>query len=89
MGRGAQESLVSQSRWAFVWYRARVETRVRPRQRPLRVGAGPSRTPELRNAILNLGAQPQGGTPEDFGKVIAAEVPKWAGVVKASGTKVY
>jgi len=34
---------VSQSRWAFVWYRARLETRVRPRQRPLRVGAGPSR----------------------------------------------
>jgi tripartite-type tricarboxylate transporter receptor subunit TctC len=43
--------------------------------------------PELRDAILNLGAQPKGGTPEDFAKLIAAEVPKWADVVKASGTK--
>lgn len=46
-------------------------------------------TPELRNAILNLGAQPKGGTSEDFGKLIAAEVPKWSGVFKASGAKVY
>jgi tripartite-type tricarboxylate transporter receptor subunit TctC len=45
--------------------------------------------PELRNAILNLGAQPKGGTPEAFAKLIAAEVPKWADVVKASGTKAY
>jgi tripartite-type tricarboxylate transporter receptor subunit TctC len=44
-------------------------------------------TPELRNAILNLGAQPKGGTPEAFAKLIAAEVLKWAAVVKASGTK--
>jgi tripartite-type tricarboxylate transporter receptor subunit TctC len=43
--------------------------------------------PELRNVILNMSAQPQGGTPEAFAKLIAAEVPKWADVVKASGTK--
>jgi tripartite-type tricarboxylate transporter receptor subunit TctC len=43
--------------------------------------------PELRNAILNLGARPKGGTPEALAKLIAAEVPKWADVVKASGTK--
>ena len=43
--------------------------------------------PELRNVILNLSAQPKGGTPEAFAKLIAAEVPKWADVVKASGTK--
>jgi tripartite-type tricarboxylate transporter receptor subunit TctC len=45
--------------------------------------------PELRNAILNLSAEPMGGTPEVFAKLIAAEVPKWAGVVKASGARTY
>jgi tripartite-type tricarboxylate transporter receptor subunit TctC len=45
--------------------------------------------PELRNAILNLSAKPMGGTPEAFAKLIAAEVPKWAGVVKASNISVY
>jgi hypothetical protein len=28
------------------------------------------------------------GTPEDFGKVIAAETEKWAPIIKASGAKV-
>jgi tripartite-type tricarboxylate transporter receptor subunit TctC len=46
-------------------------------------------TPELRTAILNLSAQPTGGTPEDFAKLIAAEARKWPQVVKASGTSVY
>ena len=45
--------------------------------------------PELRNAILNLSAEPKGGTPEAFAELIAAGVPKWADVVKASGTRVY
>ena len=27
------------------------------------------------------------GTPEDFAKLIAAETPKWAAVVKAAGIK--
>lgn len=43
--------------------------------------------PELRNVIINLSAQPKGGTSEAFAKLIAAEVPKWADVVKTSGTK--
>jgi tripartite-type tricarboxylate transporter receptor subunit TctC len=45
--------------------------------------------PELRDAILNLSAKPMGGTPEAFAKLIATEVPKWAGVVKASSIRVY
>jgi tripartite-type tricarboxylate transporter receptor subunit TctC len=44
--------------------------------------------PELRNVVLNLNARPKGGTPEAFAKLIAAEVHKWADVVRASGTKV-
>jgi tripartite-type tricarboxylate transporter receptor subunit TctC len=46
-------------------------------------------TPELRNAILKLSAQPKGGTPEDFAKLIAAEARKWPEVAKVSGTSVY
>ena len=46
-------------------------------------------SPDVRNAILNLSSQPKGGTPEDFMKLIAAEVEKWPAVVKASGTQVY
>ena len=46
-------------------------------------------TPELRNAILTLSAQPKGGTSEAFAKLIAAEVPKWTGVIQMSGTRAY
>lgn len=46
-------------------------------------------SPDVRNAILNLSSQPKGGTPDDFMKLIAAEVAKWPAVVKASGTQVY
>jgi hypothetical protein len=35
-----------------------------------------------------LGGAPIGGTPEDFGKVIASETEKWAKVVAASGATV-
>jgi tripartite-type tricarboxylate transporter receptor subunit TctC len=45
--------------------------------------------PELRNAILKLSAQPMGGTPQAFAKLIAVDVPKWASVVKASSIRVY
>jgi tripartite-type tricarboxylate transporter receptor subunit TctC len=43
----------------------------------------------VRDAILKLSSQPKGGTPDDLAKLTAAEVPKWARVVKQSGTKVY
>jgi tripartite-type tricarboxylate transporter receptor subunit TctC len=46
-------------------------------------------TPELRNAILKLSAQPKGGTPDDLAALIAAEVKKWPAVAKAAGTSVY
>ena len=46
-------------------------------------------TLELRNAIVTLSAQPKGGTSEAFAKLIAAEVPKWAGVIQMSGTRAY
>jgi tripartite-type tricarboxylate transporter receptor subunit TctC len=44
--------------------------------------------PKMRERLAELGGKPIGGTPEDFGKVIAAETEKWAKVVAASGAKV-
>ena len=44
--------------------------------------------PKLRERLAELGGKPIGGTPEDFGKVIAAETAKWEKVVISSGAKV-
>jgi tripartite-type tricarboxylate transporter receptor subunit TctC len=38
--------------------------------------------------LAELGGRPIAGTPQDFGKVIAAETAKWAKVVVSSGAKV-
>lgn len=44
--------------------------------------------PKMRERLAELGGRPIAGTPEDFGKVIAAETAKWEKVVNASGAKV-
>jgi tripartite-type tricarboxylate transporter receptor subunit TctC len=44
--------------------------------------------PKMLARLAELGGKPIAGTPEDFGKVIAAETEKWAPIVKASGAKV-
>ena len=41
----------------------------------------------MRERLAELGGKPI-GTPEDFGKVIAAETAKWGKVVTSSGAKV-
>ena len=43
---------------------------------------------KMRARLAELGGMPIGGTPEDFGEVIAAETEKWARVVAASGATV-
>jgi tripartite-type tricarboxylate transporter receptor subunit TctC len=45
-------------------------------------------SPALKERLLSQGAIPGGTTPAEFGRFIAAETKKWAGVVKASGAKV-
>ena len=44
--------------------------------------------PKMRERLAELGGRPLAGTPEDFGKVIAAETAKWEKVVTSSGAKV-
>jgi len=43
--------------------------------------------PEVRDRALAVGAEPATTTPEGFAAFIAAEIPKWERVVKASGAK--
>jgi tripartite-type tricarboxylate transporter receptor subunit TctC len=44
--------------------------------------------PKMRERLAELGGKPIAGSPEDFGKVIAAETAKWEKVVISSGAKV-
>jgi tripartite-type tricarboxylate transporter receptor subunit TctC len=43
--------------------------------------------PELREKMLNLGAEPVGSTPDQFAAYIRAESEKYARVIRASGAK--
>jgi len=43
--------------------------------------------PGMRKRLTDLGGKPMGGTPGDFGKVIADETAKWEKVVISSGAK--
>jgi tripartite-type tricarboxylate transporter receptor subunit TctC len=47
-----------------------------------------ARSPDTRQRLLDLGAEPVGNTPEAFGKLLREEVARWAEVVKVSGAKV-
>ncbi|MGZ8155301.1 MAG: tripartite tricarboxylate transporter substrate binding protein [Burkholderiales bacterium] len=43
--------------------------------------------PDVKEKLLGQGLEPVGGTPEQFGAFIKAEIAKWAKVVKASGAR--
>jgi tripartite-type tricarboxylate transporter receptor subunit TctC len=45
-------------------------------------------SPDLRSRLLAQGADPAGGTPEEFAMLIKRDVVKWAKVVKVSGARV-
>src|SRR5262245_23901523 len=44
--------------------------------------------PKMRERLAEMGGRPIAGTPDDFGRVIAAETAKWEKVVISSGAKV-
>ncbi len=43
--------------------------------------------PDLRKSLMDQGAEPGGGTPEDFGNFMRAESARWRVVVKQAGIK--
>lgn len=46
------------------------------------------RSPSTQTALARLGAEPHGGSPEDFVAFIAEETPRWAAVIKAAGIRI-
>ena len=44
--------------------------------------------PDVRERLMSQGADPVGGTPDEFAVLIRTEIKKWAQVVKQSGAKV-
>ncbi len=44
-------------------------------------------SPDLRNRLLSMGADPAGNTPEQYAIFIQNEIDKWAKVIKAAGIK--
>ena len=46
------------------------------------------RTPEFRDRLVDLAFDPVGNTPEEFGALIRAEIPKWKKVIQVAGVKV-
>jgi len=44
--------------------------------------------PEVRERLAALGAEPTGGTPEQFAQVIRADTARWAQVVKTAGVSI-
>jgi tripartite-type tricarboxylate transporter receptor subunit TctC len=46
-----------------------------------------ARSPDIRQKLLDLGAEPVGNSPEEFGKLFREEVARWAEVVKVSGAR--
>ena len=44
-------------------------------------------SPDARERIMGAGADPLGGTPEEFGVFIAAEIRKWGKLIKDSGAR--
>ncbi len=44
--------------------------------------------PEVRETLSKQGAEPVGGTPEDYAALIRKDIAKWAKVVKESGARI-
>ena len=47
-----------------------------------------AQSPDIRQKLIEQGAEPMGNTPEEFSRQLRQEVATWAAVVKASGAKV-
>jgi tripartite-type tricarboxylate transporter receptor subunit TctC len=47
-----------------------------------------ARSPEMRERLAGMGAEPVGGTPEEFGAVMARDIAKWTVLAKSVGIKI-
>jgi tripartite-type tricarboxylate transporter receptor subunit TctC len=47
-----------------------------------------ARSPDIRQRLLEQGAEPIGNTPEEFARQLREEVARWNKVVAASGIRV-
>ena len=47
-----------------------------------------ARSPEMRERLLAMGAEPVGGTPEEFKLVIDRDIAKWKPLAQKVGIKV-
>lgn len=45
------------------------------------------RTPDMHKRLSDMGFDPMGGTPEEFGRLIRTEVERFGKAVRASGAK--
>jgi len=72
-----------------VWY-ALLAPAATPREIVKALGdatARAARAPDLKQKLIDQGAEPVGNTPEEFGKLLREEVARWAEVVRVSGAK--
>lgn len=44
--------------------------------------------PDMRERLAGLGVDPSGMPGDEFGKIVAADIARWAAVVKAANIKV-
>jgi len=47
-----------------------------------------ARSPDIRSRLLDQGAEPIGNTPEEFAKLLRAEVGQWIEVVRVTGIRI-
>ncbi len=47
-----------------------------------------ARSPDMRERLAGMGAEPVGGTPEEFGAVMARDIAKWTELAKSVGIKI-
>ena len=65
--------------------RARRRTIIATLNKEINVILAPRR--QTKEKFANIGGAALGGTPEEYGKFVAAEVDKWAKVIKSANIK--
>ena len=49
---------------------------------------GIARSPDMRERLAGMGAEPVGGTPDEFAAVMARDIAKWTALAKSVGIKI-